>query len=37
MYFTISIYDLMQNRSYPDAGARLYSIMAEKIDTVGIR
>lgn len=34
MYFTISIYDLMQNRSYPDAGARLYSIMAEKIDTV---
>ena len=34
MYFTINVYDLMQNRSYPDAGTQLYQIMSEKIDDV---
>ena len=34
MYFTINVYELMQNRSYPDAGTQLYQIMSEKIDDV---
>ena len=34
MYFTINVYDLMRNRSYPDAGTQLYQIMSEKIDDV---
>ena len=34
MYFIINVYDLMQNRSYPDAGTQLYQIMSEKIDDV---
>lgn len=28
------MYELMQNRSYPDAGTQLYQIMSEKIDDV---
>lgn len=34
MYFTINVYELMQNRSYPEAGTQLYQIMSEKIDDV---